>query len=117
MIATPNNPTGAVVPRAQLLAIAEAAPHAVLVVDEAYFHFFGETVMDDVGKVPNLLVLRTFSKAYGLANLRVGMMAGDVGLMQSIRKASSPYNVNGVALACLRPRWRMSPICTGMRTR
>ena len=101
IIATPNNPTGAVVAREQLLKVAEAAPHAVLLVDEAYFHFFGESMMQDVGKVPNLLVVRTFSKAYGMANLRVGMMAGDVGLMQSLRKASSPYNVNGVALACL----------------
>ena len=101
IIATPNNPTGAVVAREQLLKVAEAAPHAVLMVDEAYFHFFGETMMQDVGKVPNLLVVRTFSKAYGMANLRVGMMAGDVGLMRSLRKASSPYNVNGVALACL----------------
>ena len=101
LIATPNNPTGAVVARKQLLAIAEAAPHAVLMVDEAYFHFFGETMIEDVGKVPNLLVTRTFSKAYGMANLRVGMIAGDVSLMRLLRKASSPYNVNGVALACL----------------
>ncbi len=100
-IATPNNPTGAVVSQAQLLKVAEAAPHAVLMVDEAYFHFFGESMLDHVGKLPNLLVTRTFSKAYGMANLRVGMIAGDVALMQSLRKASSPYNVNGVALACL----------------
>ena len=101
LIATPNNPTGAVVPQTQLLKIAEAAPHAVLMVDEAYFHFFGESMLDYVGKLPNLLVTRTFSKAYGMANLRVGMIAGDAGLMQSLRKASSPYNVNGIALACL----------------
>ncbi len=100
-IATPNNPTGAVVAREQLLKIAEAAPHAVLMVDEAYFHFFGETMLQDVREVPNLLVVRTFSKAYGMANLRVGMIAGHAGLMRLLRKASSPYNVNGVALACL----------------
>ena len=101
LIATPNNPTGAVVSQSQLLKIAEAAPHAVLMVDEAYFHFFGETMLDYVGKLPNLLVTRTFSKAYGMASLRVGMIAGDAALMQSLRKASSPYNVNGIALACL----------------
>ena len=101
LIASPNNPTGAVVPHRQLLAIAEAAPHAVLLVDEAYFHFHGATMMDEIGRIPNLLVSRTFSKAYGLANLRLGMIAGDAGLMQYLRKASSPYNVNGVALACL----------------
>jgi len=101
IVASPNNPTGTVVPRQQLLQIAEAAPQAVLLVDEAYFHFHGETTLSDVGKVPNLLVARTFSKAYGLANLRVGMVAGDARLMGFLRKVASPYNVNGVALECL----------------
>ena len=101
MVASPNNPTGAVVSREHLLAICAAAPQAVVMVDEAYYHFFGETVMEDVGKVPNLVVARTFSKAYGLANLRIGMLAGDAELMKYVRKVSSPYNVNGVALDCL----------------
>jgi histidinol-phosphate aminotransferase len=101
VVCSPNNPTGAVVSREHLLAICAAAPHAVVMVDEAYFHFFGETVLDDVGRVPNLLVARTFSKAYGLANLRIGMLAGSANLMQYIRKVSSPYNVNGIALDCL----------------
>jgi len=101
IIASPNNPTGATVKREHLLAIAAAAPQALLLVDEAYFHFHGETTLGDVGRVPNLLVARTFSKAYGLANLRVGMVCGDARLMGYLRKASSPYNVNGVALECL----------------
>jgi histidinol-phosphate aminotransferase len=101
MIASPNNPTGATVSRAQLLAIANAAPHAVLMVDEAYFHFHGDTVMSDIATTPNLVVARTFSKAYGLANLRVGLLAGNAELMKYVRKVSSPYNVNGIALDCL----------------
>jgi histidinol-phosphate aminotransferase len=101
IVASPNNPTGATVSREQLLAIAAAAPQAVLMVDEAYFHFHGETTIDDVGRIPNLIVARTFSKAYGLANLRIGMLAGDAQLISFIRKVSSPYNVNGVALAVL----------------
>jgi len=101
MIASPNNPTGAPVSRAQLLAIANAAPHAVLMVDEAYFHFHGDTVMSDIATTPNLIVARTFSKAYGLANLRIGLLAGNAELMKYVRKVSSPYNVNGVALDCL----------------
>ena len=101
IVASPNNPTGATVSREDLLVIAKAAPQAVLMVDEAYFHFHGETTMGDVGSVPNLLVARTFSKAYGLANLRVGMMCGDARLMSFLRKVSSPYNVNGIALAVL----------------
>ncbi len=101
IVATPNNPTGAVVSRQELLQIAAAAPQAVLFVDEAYFHFHGETTLLDVKTVPNLLVGRTFSKAYGLANLRVGMVVGDERLIRVMKKVSSPYNVNGVALACL----------------
>ncbi len=101
MIASPNNPTGAVVSREHLLAIAAAAPHAVLMVDEAYFHFDGESTLADVATVPNLIVARTFSKAYGLASLRIGMLAGNADLLKYVRKVSSPYNVNGPALDCL----------------
>ena len=101
MIATPNNPTGQIVSRAQVLAICAAAPQAVVMADEAYFHFHGETTMGDVPAVPNLIVGRTFSKAYGLANLRLGMLAGDARLIGYVRKVASPYNVNGVALAVL----------------
>jgi histidinol-phosphate aminotransferase len=101
IVASPNNPTGATVSREQLLAIAKAAPQAVMMVDEAYFHFFGESTLSDVHDVPNLIVARTFSKAYGLANLRIGMVAGDARLIGYLRKVASPYNVNGVALAVL----------------
>jgi histidinol-phosphate aminotransferase len=101
IVATPNNPTGAPVSREHLLAIAKAAPQAVLMVDEAYYHFHGESVMQDLADVPNLIVARTFSKAYGLANLRAGMLAGSPELLRYVRKVCSPYNVNGVALDCL----------------
>jgi histidinol-phosphate aminotransferase len=101
LIASPNNPTGAVVSRDHLLAICAAGPQAVVMIDEAYYHFFGETLFADVGKVPNLLVARTFSKAYGLANLRIGLLTGNTALIKFVRKVSSPYNVNGVALDCL----------------
>jgi histidinol-phosphate aminotransferase len=102
-IANPNSPSGAVATRAQLLEIAQRTPHAVLLVDEAYFHFYGETMMDLVGKVPNLIVARTFSKAYGLAGLRLGLLAGPVELMRWMRRVLSPYSVNSLALACLPP--------------
>jgi histidinol-phosphate aminotransferase len=101
IVASPNNPTGAVVGREHLLAIAAAAPQAVLMVDEAYYHFDGASVMGDLATAPNLIVARTFSKAYGMANLRIGMLAGNAELLKYVRKVSSPYNVNGVALDCL----------------
>ena len=101
MVASPNNPTGATISREQLLALAAAAPQAVLMVDEAYFHFDGETAIGDIGTIPNLIIARTFSKAYGLANLRIGLLMGDANVIKYVRKVSSPYNVNGVALDCL----------------
>ena len=101
IVASPNNPTGAIVSREHLLAIAAAAPQAVLMVDEAYYHFDGASVMEDLATVPNLVVARTFSKAYGLANLRIGMLAGNAELLKYVRKVCSPYNVNGAALDCL----------------
>jgi len=100
-IANPNSPSGSVATREQIVEIARRAPDAVVLVDEAYFHFFGETVMDLVGSVPNLIVARTFSKAYGLAGLRLGVLAGPVELMKWVRRVLSPYSVNSLALACL----------------
>ncbi|MGD0801692.1 MAG: histidinol-phosphate transaminase [Terracidiphilus sp.] len=102
-IANPNSPSGSVATRAQLIEIAKRAPHAVLLVDEAYFHFHGETVIDLVGALPNLIVARTFSKAYGLAGLRLGLLAGSVELMRWVKRVLSPYSVNSLALACLPP--------------
>jgi len=102
-IANPNSPSGSVATRDQLIEIARRAPQAVMLVDEAYFHFHGETVIDLVGTVPNLIVARTFSKAYGLAGLRLGLLAAPVELMRWIRRVLSPYSVNSLALACLPP--------------
>jgi len=100
-IANPNSPSGTTASREQIVELARLAPQAVILVDEAYFHFCGETVIDLVGTIPNLIVARTFSKAYGLAGLRVGVLAGPVELMHWIRRVLSPYSVNSVALACL----------------
>jgi histidinol-phosphate aminotransferase len=100
-IANPNSPSGTMAAREQIVELARLAPQAVVLVDEAYFHFCGETVIDLVGTIPNIIVARTFSKAYGLAGLRVGVLAGSVELMHWIRRVLSPYSVNSVALACL----------------
>jgi len=102
-IANPNSPSGSVATRAQLLELAQRASRAVFLVDEAYFHFHGETVIDLVGTLPNLVVARTFSKAYGLAGLRLGLITGPVELMRWMRRVLSPYSVNSLALACLPP--------------
>jgi len=100
-VANPNNPTGAVAEPVDLLEIASRAPHAAILVDEAYFEFYGQTVLPQFRNLPNLFVARTFSKAYGMAGFRVGALVGDAGHMAMVGRVSSPYNVNGVALACL----------------
>jgi histidinol-phosphate aminotransferase len=84
-----------------LLDIARRVPQAAVLVDEAYFEFYGKTLLGQWRSVPNLFVARTFSKAYGLAGLRVGTLTGNASHMSMVRKVGSPYNVNGVALACL----------------
>ena len=100
-IANPNNPTGTVASAEELLQIAKAASQAVILVDEAYYEFFGESLLGSISSVPNLFVARTFSKAYGLAGLRVGVLVGPEVQMRMVRRACSPYNVNAVALALL----------------
>jgi histidinol-phosphate aminotransferase len=100
-VANPNNPTGATVSEEILLQIADAAPHAALFVDEAYFEFHGETLLARRERPSNLFVARTFSKAYGLAGLRIGVLVGDPRQMAMVRRVASPYNVNAVALAVL----------------
>jgi histidinol-phosphate aminotransferase len=100
-IANPNNPTGAIVSPDDLLRIARSAPQAAVLVDEAYFEFYGETLLPGRGGIANLFVTRTFSKAYGLAGLRLGVLVGDASQLSAIRRIASPYSVNAVALACL----------------
>ncbi|HKC00377.1 MAG TPA: histidinol-phosphate transaminase [Terriglobales bacterium] len=100
-VANPNNPTGAAVAGDVLIRIAEAAPQAALLVDEAYFEFHGETLITRMRQLENLFVARTFSKAYGLAGLRIGILAGEARQMAMVRRVTSPYNVNAAALAVL----------------
>jgi histidinol-phosphate aminotransferase len=100
-VANPNNPTGAVASSEVLLEIAKLAPQASILVDEAYFEFHGESVIEYTSSLPNLFVTRTFSKAYGLAGLRIGLLVGEIQQMALVRRLASPYNVNAAALAVL----------------
>jgi len=100
-IANPNNPTGASATEEELRLVAQSAPDAAVLVDEAYFEFHGRTLSGGWRQLPNLFVARTFSKAYGLAGLRAGVLMGNAKQMSTVRKVASPYNVNSVALTCL----------------
>jgi histidinol-phosphate aminotransferase len=104
LVCTPNNPTGPVVHRDELIAFLDAVPATVLVVlDEAYREFVRETDVVDGADLyrdrPNVLVLRTFSKAYGLAGFRVGYAIGHPSVVAAIRKCALPFGVSYVAQA------------------
>lgn len=96
-ISYPNNPTGNLFDRADVEAVIEAAP-GVVVLDEAYHAFAGETFMDRLADRPNLLVMRTFSKQ-GMAGLRLGILAGGPAWLQELDKVRLPYNVNSLTQA------------------
>ena len=85
-VANPNNPTGSFVPIADLIKIAQAAPDAAVLVDEAYFEFCGETLLPKWRESSNLFVSRTFSKAYGMAGLSIGVLMGNEKQMQILRR-------------------------------
>ena len=98
---TPNNPTGQLIAVDDLRRIAEAAPQAVILVDEAYIEFGGESFLPSLTSYPNVLVGRTFSKAYGLAGMRLGVLMGQPAALDAVRAVTLPFNINAVAQAAL----------------
>jgi histidinol-phosphate aminotransferase len=98
---TPNNPTGQLIALDDLARIAEAAPNAVVLVDEAYIEFGGTSFLPRLARHPNVLVGRTFSKAYGLAGMRVGIVIGQPPALDAVRAVTLPFNINGVARAAI----------------
>ncbi len=101
-VANPNNPTGNVLRPAELRRILRAATKTLVVVDEAYFEFSGITILPWIRRYKNLVVTRTFSKAAGLAGLRMGCIFAHCSIAEHFRKAQSPYPVNVAALAAAR---------------
>ncbi len=98
---TPNHPTGQLIALDDLARIAEAAPHAVVLIDEAYIEFGGTTFLPRLSRHPNVLLGRTFSKAYGLAGMRVGIVIGQPPALEPVRAVTLPFNINGVARAAI----------------
>jgi histidinol-phosphate aminotransferase len=105
-LAWPNNPTAGLVtdePGIEriLHACAGEACQALVVVDEAYYHYSGRTVLSRLAAFQNLVVLRTLSKI-GLAGIRLGMLVGSPALVEEINKVRPPYNVNALSQAAAR---------------
>lgn len=101
-INNPNNPTGQPVSKDAIRRVARAAAHAVVFVDEAYHDFMGESFLDEAADYPNMIIGRTFSKAHGLAGMRVGVMIARPEVLEPIRFVLPLFNLNVVAVAALR---------------
>jgi len=107
-LANPNNPTGTLVPPTALRRMLKAAPRTVVVFDEAYAEFSGFSTIKWIRRYPNLFITRTFSKAAGLAALRLGAVIAGKDSLAYVRRAMPPFPVNIAALvsaeAALRER-------------
>jgi histidinol-phosphate aminotransferase len=95
-ICSPNNPTGAVIARKTLESLIDRAPGVVLI-DEAYVEFAGVSNVDLLKRSDRVLLIRTLSKAFGLAGLRIGYALGQPALVAEVEKSRGPYKVNGLA--------------------
>jgi histidinol-phosphate aminotransferase len=101
-LTNPNNPTGALTPKDAIRTIARRVPReAIVFVDEAYAEFSGETFIPELPQFPNVVVGRTFSKAFGLAGIRIGAITGAPETLEPIRLAVPVYSVNVAALAAV----------------
>ena len=97
-LCSPNNPTGTVASRAQVLRVVDNAP-GVVIIDEAYAEFTDDNFLDLARTRPNVLVVRTFSKAFGLAGLRVGYGIGSPALVRAVERSRGPFKVTAFASA------------------
>ena len=96
-LCTPNNPTGDVIPEKDIIGVLEGCKNSVVVVDEAYGEFSGETASGLINKYDNLIILRTFSKAYGLAGIRCGYSISGKQMALEINKVRPPYNISSLS--------------------
>jgi len=99
VICSPNNPTGTLVDEDVILAVARAAPRSLVVVDEAYADFAGVSVVPRIAERPNLVVVRTFSKARAAAGLRLGLLIAHPTVAAMYRAVQLPYNVSALTAA------------------
>ena len=95
-VCSPNNPTGTITPLEDIERIAAAAPQAIVLVDEAYYDFSKVTAIGLAEKYPNIVVTRTFSKAFGIPALRMGYMMGREDTVAEIAKLRGPYDINQI---------------------
>ena len=101
VVVNPNSPTGTSIPKDDLAALLKAAPHVLVVLDEAYTRYTGKSHAGLITDFPNLAALGTFSKAYGLAGLRIGYVISDRTNIENLKKVTLPFCVNAMASAAV----------------
>lgn len=97
VICNPNNPTGTLIAINDIEKIVQKARNAIILVDEAYFEFSNVTAVPLIKKYPNIIIVRTLSKAFGLASLRIGYVIANDEYIQELRKIRGPYAINMLA--------------------
>lgn len=97
IFSNPNNPTGHVISNEDILYILDSFKESLVVVDEAYYEFYGQSMISYIEKYKNLVVTRTLSKAWGLAALRVGFLIANKNLIEELSKNKVPYNLNTIS--------------------
>jgi len=100
-LTSPGNPTGLLIPAAAVHALARAVPDGLVFVDEAYADFTEAHFLGELPTAPNVVVGRTFAKAYGLAALRIGTVVGDEAVIARLRRSLPPYSINVAAAVAL----------------
>jgi histidinol-phosphate aminotransferase len=100
-LTSPGNPTGLLIPVAAVHALARALPDGLVFVDEAYADFTEAHFLGELRGAPNVVVGRTFAKAYGLAALRIGAVVGDEAVIARLRRSLPPYSINVAAAVAL----------------
>ncbi len=101
VLCSPNNPTGSLITAEETARIA-GATEALVVIDEAYYEFGGVSNLELIADYPNVVITRTFSKAFSAAGLRLGYLVADPALAREIDKVKLPYNVNIISLITAR---------------
>lgn len=101
-LVSPNNPDGKIASRSDLIELSKAAPNALIIVDLAYEEFAEKSLLETAISMPNTVTLKTFSKAWGLAGLRVGYAISHPQIIDWMRAAGGPYSVSQLSLAMAR---------------
>lgn len=98
VLINPNNPTGSTVSQTQIETLMDRFPQIMFLVDEAYYEYTGSTAVPLLDRYSNLVIIRTFSKAFAMAGLRLGYALGSLAFVESMKKVRGPYDVNILAV-------------------